>query len=338
MATTVIQNSCVAGVMAGLMGGRWVGSVTATDYATIANIARAIADELIVENTASTSPMDDADNAQIGPLVESVAMATIIGQGPTTSGTGGAATPADYINFAKQIYAASKQALTKLVAVLPPPAPVVPLLTAGNYAILAKSGITNTGTSAITGNMGVSPIAASAITGFALSYTPGAASSTSAQVTGLVYASDYAPPTPANLTQAVNDMQAAYTNAAGRAPDFTEFHGGLLGGETLIPGVYKWSTGVSISSDITLSGDASSVYIFEIAGVLSLASAMSINLGSVLPANVFWQVAGNVAIGANANFNGVILCFTDIALGAGATLAGQCLAQTAVTLNTNTVN
>ena len=114
MATTVIQNSCVAGAMAGLMSGRWVGSFTPTDYATIANQARAIADELIIENTASGSAMSDADNPQIGPLVQSVATAAVIGQGPAASGTGGAATPADYINFAKQIYAASKSAVSKL--------------------------------------------------------------------------------------------------------------------------------------------------------------------------------------------------------------------------------
>lgn len=221
-----------------------------------------------------------------------------------------------------------------------PPSPAgVPLLTAANYAVLAKTGITNVPTSAVVGNMGISPAAATAITGFSLSLDIGGAFATSAQVTGQVFAANYVAPTPATLTQAVIDMQAAYVNAAGRAPDFTEFHAGLLNGETLVPGVYKWSTGVAISGDITLHGGPSEVFIFEIAGVLSLAGAKQIHLtGGVLPQNVFWQVAGNVAIGVAATFNGTILCLTDITLGAGAIMTGKCLSQTAVNLASSHLN
>jgi len=109
MAVTVIQNSCVAGAMAGLMSGRFVGSFTATDYANIADAARAIADEFITENTASGAAMADGDHAQIGDVVEAVAAATIAGSGATSE------TAADYLAYAKQIYAASKQALGKLI-------------------------------------------------------------------------------------------------------------------------------------------------------------------------------------------------------------------------------
>jgi hypothetical protein len=109
MAVTVIQNSCVAGAMAGLMAGRYVGSFTASDYSKIADAARAISDEFITENAASGSAMADADNAQIGPLVQQVAMATIINSGATS------VTTTDYLAYAKQIYAASKQGLTKLI-------------------------------------------------------------------------------------------------------------------------------------------------------------------------------------------------------------------------------
>jgi hypothetical protein len=337
MTTSVIQNSCVAGVMKALMASKYVGSFTATDYANIVLTARAIADEFIVENTASGSPIADGDDAQIGPLVTQVAAATIFESGATSI------KPDDYASYAKQIYAASKEGLTKLIGYT---VPVVPLLTSANYAVLAKSGITNTGTSNIgsvvsPANMGVSPIASTAITGFALSLDSGGAFSTSSQVHGggKIYAANYVAPTPANLTQAVLDMQAAYTNAAGRAPNFTEYHSGLLNGDVLTPGVYKWSTGVAISGSITLLGDSSSVFVFEIAGVLSLAAAQSIVLsGGVLPQNVFWQVAGNVAIGAASNFYGIILCATDITLGANAVMFGQCLSQTAVNFNAVTLN
>jgi len=92
----------------------------------------------------------------------------------------------------------------------------VNLGTAGNYVILTKSGISTVPGSTITGNIGVSPINSTAITGFSLMLTAGSSFATSAQVTGDVYAPDYAAPTPANLTTAIGDMQTAYTDAAGR--------------------------------------------------------------------------------------------------------------------------
>jgi len=222
----------------------------------------------------------------------------------------------------------------------PPPGPpspgAVPLLTAGDFAVLAKTGITNIPVSAIIGDMGVSPAAAASITGFALVLDGGGTFSTSAQVTGQVFASDYAAPTPANLTQAVLDMEAAYTFAAGQAPDFVELNAGLIGGLTLVPGVYKWSTGVTIATDVTLQGGPGDVFIFEIAGVLTLAAAQEIILsGGVLPENVFWQVAGNTLIDTTAIFRGIILCLTDITLNTGAQMFGRCLAQTAVNFDDN---
>ena len=110
--------------------------------------------------------------------------------------------------------------------------------TAGNFVILAKSGISTVPTSAVTGDIGVSPINSTAITGFSLNLSAGSPFATSAQITGKVYASDYAAPTPANLTTAIGDMQTAYTDAAGRTiPDFTEQGAGQIGGLTLVPGL-----------------------------------------------------------------------------------------------------
>lgn len=108
MATTVISNSCIAGAMGGLLAGRFVGSITPTDYAAVANAAAAIGAEFITENALLTVPMADADNAQIGTLVAAVAKAAIEGAGYTS------VTAADYLAIAKQIAAASKQAVSKL--------------------------------------------------------------------------------------------------------------------------------------------------------------------------------------------------------------------------------
>jgi hypothetical protein len=219
------------------------------------------------------------------------------------------------------------------------PAPVV-LGTAGNYVILAKTGISTVPTSAVTGDLGVSPIDSTAITGFSLVLDGSTQFSTSSQVTGRVYAADYAPPTPANLTTAVSNMETAYTDAAGRAADVTELGAGNIGGLTLAPGVYKWGTGVTIPTDVTLSGGPNDVWIFQIEGDLTMAGAQTVILsGGALPKNIFWQVAGGagVTLGAAAHFEGIILAQTAITLNTGATMNGRLLAQTAVNIDGSTV-
>jgi len=218
----------------------------------------------------------------------------------------------------------------------------VDLGTSGNFAILAKAAISNTGTTTLVyGDMGISPSAAAAITGFALVYTVGDTHATSALVTGLVYAADYAAPTPAMLTTAVSDMQAAYTDAATRAnPDHTDLGtAGDITGLTIAPGLDKWTTGVTVAAaGVTLDGAANDVWIFQISGTLTLASSAHIILaGGANPANIFWQVAGQVTLGTTAVMEGIILAQTGIAMNTGATLEGRALAQTAVTLESNTI-
>ena len=220
-------------------------------------------------------------------------------------------------------------------------APVV-LGRAGDYVILAKSGISTVPTSAVTGNMGVSPIDSTAITGFALILDASTQFATSPQVAGRIYAASYAAPTPANLTTAVSDMETAYTDAAGRTlPDYTELGAGNIGGMTLAPGLYKWSTGVTIPTNVTLAGGPNDVWIFQIAGNLTLASAKAVLLsGGAQAANMFWQVGGGVgvALGTTSHFEGIILTQKAVTLQTGASLNGRLLAQTAVTLDANTIN
>ena len=215
----------------------------------------------------------------------------------------------------------------------------VNLGTAGNFVILAKSGISTVPTSAITGDIGVSPIDSTAITGFSLILIAASPFATSAQVTGKVYAPDYALPTPANLTTAIGDMQTAYTDAAGRTiPDFTELGAGQIGGLTLVPGLYKWGTDVLISSDVTLSGGPNDVWIFQIAGKITQANGTKVHLtGGARAANIFWQAFGDVSLGTITHFEGIIMAQTSISLGTGASINGRLLAQTAVTLGANTV-
>jgi hypothetical protein len=213
------------------------------------------------------------------------------------------------------------------------PAPVN-LGTAGNFVILSKSGITNVPTSAVTGDVGTSPITGAAITGL-----------TCTEVTGTIYTVDATGPDPCSvmhptrLTTAVLNMEAAYTDAAGRPnPDYTELGGGNIGGLTLTPGLYKWSGVVTIPTDVTLAGGPNDVWIFQMAGGLTQAAATRVNLiGGALAKNIFWQVAGVASFGATAHFEGVILSATGITLVTGASVNGRLLAQTAVTLQSNTV-
>jgi hypothetical protein len=203
--------------------------------------------------------------------------------------------------------------------------------------VLAKSGISNISTSAITGDLGLSPAATSYITGLSLTNATGYA--TSAQVTGKLYAADMASPTPVSLTTAVNNMITAYTDAAGRpSPDFSELGTGNIGGKTLAPGLYKWTNTVTLPSDVTISGSGTDVWIFQIAGDLTMGNAVKITLsGGAQAKNIFWQVAGTATLGTTSHFEGVILSKTGITIQTGASFHGRALAQTAVVLDGNAV-
>jgi hypothetical protein len=210
----------------------------------------------------------------------------------------------------------------------------VNLGTAGTFAILTKTGITDVYASAINGNVGSSPITGAAV----LLTCPEVA-------TGIIYTVDAAGPLPCRttnatfLTTAIGDMGIAYTDAAGRSiPDATELGAGQIGGLTITPGLYKWSSNVLISNSVTLSGGPNDVWIFQIAGELTQASATQVILaGGALAKNIFWQVGSSVALGTTSHFEGVLLGQTLIAVKTGASVKGRLLAQTAVTLEQNAV-
>jgi hypothetical protein len=214
----------------------------------------------------------------------------------------------------------------------------VNLGTAARFVILAKSAISTVPTAAVTGDLGVSPAAATFITGFSLTADATNVFSSSPQVTGKVYAADYAVPTPSRMTAAIGDMELAFTEAGGRAPGVTELGAGNIGGKTLAPGVYKWGTGLLIPTDVTLAGGATAVWIFQIAQDLTVSSAAKVSLtGGALAKNVFWQVDGRVQLGTTAHLEGVVLTRTSITLATGASINGRLLAQTAVSIDGSTV-
>jgi hypothetical protein len=226
------------------------------------------------------------------------------------------------------------------------PAPVA-LRTAEDFTILAKAGITNTGNHAtqITGNIGASPISPtfmndvycdemigtdSLIYGVNIFYSGGTGGTECSR--GNAFAKT-------KVDVAILDLGVAYTDAAGRAsPEYSEFGAGILGGQILLPGLYKWGTNVVINDDITLHGSRKDVWIFQISGNMALSGKTSVLLtGGALAKNVFWQLTENVALGENAHLVGVILAKTHIALWPSASVDGRIFSQTQVTLQDNII-
>jgi len=211
--------------------------------------------------------------------------------------------------------------------------------TAGDFAILSKFGVTHipgsTGTLSISGDVGCSPITHAALTGFSVTLDASTQFSTSIFVTGQLFGPDYGVPTPAKMTTAIYDMEAAYVDFAGRPyPDHVELQAGHLDGLTLSPGIYKWSTGIDVFSELTFEGSASDTWILQVSGVISTGSGARIILkGGARASNIIWQSTGNVAIGTYSHVEGIFLCATYIALKTGSSGNGAFLAQTAVTLD-----
>jgi hypothetical protein len=214
-------------------------------------------------------------------------------------------------------------------------APVI-LGKSGDFVILSETGITDVPTSAVTGYVGVSPIT-------------GAADHLScSEVTGKVFSVDADGPSPCSiksptkLSTAVSDMQAAYTDAAGRTAKFINVGNGNIGGLILKPGVYAWNgtaSNVSITSNVTIKGRSiNDKWIFQIPGTLTVANGASVLLGGEAQArHIYWQVAAATTLGTSSHLEGNVLDMTSIALGTKASVTGRLLAQTAVSLQMNVV-
>ncbi|KIJ25678.1 hypothetical protein M422DRAFT_273353, partial [Sphaerobolus stellatus SS14] len=174
----------------------------------------------------------------------------------------------------------------------------------------------------------------SSITGFSLIKAPSGTFATSTQVVGSVFAADFTPPTPSNLTTAVLAMQAAFTDGNSRTANATiNLGAGKLTGVTLAPGLYTWAGSVNVITSLTLSGKATDTWILKIADGLNVAPAQKIILsGGALAKNVFWVVTGAVNVGGSSSFAGILLASTSVTLVTKSTLNGRILSQTAVAL------
>ena len=201
----------------------------------------------------------------------------------------------------------------------------ISLGTSQGFAVLGGSTVTNTGGTVITGDVGVSP--GSAITGF----PPGT-------VVGTIHAAD------APAGQAQSDLTTAYNAAAG-TPCTVDLTGQNLGGLTLTPGVYCFTSSAQLTGTLTLNlqGNPNAFFLFKIGSTLTTASGSSVLLinsgGTTCPTNLFWQVGSSATFGTATSFLGNVLALTSITLTTGATLNGRALARNgAVTLDTNTIS
>jgi type VI secretion system secreted protein VgrG len=197
--------------------------------------------------------------------------------------------------------------------------------TAGSFAVLGGSTVTNSGATVITGDLGVSP--GSAITGF----PPGVV------VGGTIHAAD------ATALAAQNAVTTAY-DALAAEPCTQDLTGQDLGGLTLTPGVYCFSSSAQLTGTLTLNaqGNSSAVFIFKIGSTLTTASGSTVSIinGTISSlCNVFWQVGSSATLGTTSAFTGNILALTSITLTTGTTVTGRALARNgAVTLDSNTVS
>jgi hypothetical protein len=216
----------------------------------------------------------------------------------------------------------------------------VNLRSTAGFAVLAASLVSNIPTSAITGNIGLSPATGGNITGFG-----------PLEVTGTIYTVDASGPAgsvPAAsmLTTAKGDLTLAYNDAAGRTPVPAGAFlnpgsgSGNIGGLTLVPGLYKFTSTVEITgSNLTLAGNSTDVWIFQIASALNVGSGIQVILsGGARASNIFWQVGTSAILGTTSVMKGTIMADQSISMNTGSSLEGRALASiAAVTLASSTV-
>jgi len=201
-------------------------------------------------------------------------------------------------------------------------ATAVQLGTAGGYAVLGGSTVTNTGSTIVNGDLGLSP--GTSVTGF----PPGT-------VNGVQHVTDAA------AAQAQADLVTAYDAASGQATAVTIISGDL-GGQTLVPGIYKSTSALGLTGTVTLDaqGNPDSVFLFQIGSALTTASASRVLLiNNAQACNIFWQVGSSATLGTNSSFAGTILASASVTVNTGASVDGRVLARNgAVTLDTNPIS
>jgi hypothetical protein len=206
---------------------------------------------------------------------------------------------------------------------------------AGQFVILAKTDIHNESGSDITGQIGEGSVSDRIKQEQA--FTDSAQQNTSNRVA--VWQSDQSDTTSSDVNEAIEDMMSAYKDASSQNGDNDASHENeSIQGNELTPGVHEWNNSLHLESDVTLSGGEDDVWIFKIGDNLTVDENTVVTLTDGASAeNVFWYVEGEVTIGKDAHFEGIILSMNEITLKEGAKLNGRIFSQASITLDDNTV-
>lgn len=210
---------------------------------------------------------------------------------------------------------------TANVTVVAPPPPVIPMGQADLYGILAGTTFTCITGGLIKADVGVWP--GSANTGF-----PPCA------ITGTQHLGD------AVAQTGQGDLTVAYNQLAGMACSPANAMTGIdLGGKTLAPGVYCFTSSAFLNGTLTLAGPSTGSWVFQVATTLITGTNASVVLsGGALARNVYFQVGSSATLEVGTAFQGNILALTSISLKNNATLLGRALARNGgVTLDNNNV-
>ncbi|MDI5950143.1 Ig-like domain-containing protein [Flavobacterium yafengii] len=210
----------------------------------------------------------------------------------------------------------------------------VNLGSAERFGIIAGVGVSNNAGFSIINNMdvGISPGVRSSITGFPPAVI----------VNGAIYASDDIAPVgiAAMLTQAKLDLTNAYLFAEGASYSAPITVSGDQGGKTLVAGIYKSTSTLLVQNgDLTLSGSATDVWIFQVASAFTTVGGAGGNIkltGGALAKNVFWQTGSSATIGDYTSFVGNVLALQSITMGSHSTAQGRMLARNGAVVMTHT--
>lgn len=202
---------------------------------------------------------------------------------------------------------------------------------AKSFGIMAYISIASSPSSSISGKVGLKPGARSLI-GLSSSEVVGGSSE--------IYAGDDVGDPQSYLTMAREDLIGAYKDLVGRATDKDKIdaHKGEIGGKILPPGTYRFSNGANILSNITLEGNDTDVWVFQVDGDINVGPGVQMNLsGGALAKNIYWQASGRVVLGSNSVSVGTFINQLTSELKQNAQLTGRILCKNGKVLLTQNV-